>query len=367
MKTLHQVEPRIPLVAGSPGVTVNPSGQININQPGSYYLTGNVNISLTANGINIIANGVTLDLMGYAIRYLGADFSGDAIYVNGSNVLIQNGNIISTTTHDGSNFSLAGFLHGVNGEANRNNITVKNLSIQGVRIDGIKLFGTSSLVENCQVLIAGSVGIRNSQGIVKNSLVQTTGSTGILAHSCIDCRVNQSVGTGISATIVANSSALSLESSGISAGSSVTGSFGQSASTFSFNHGIVSFDGTVTNSKGIAAGGSGIRANIVEASRGSSTGTNGLESSGIRGITVTNSWGRAEVSGGGNGILADIVQASYGVAEEGAMNGINAELAINSYGARNGNVAGQYGLVADQANSCRVFGDEVIVHKYNMP
>lgn len=113
MKTLDQVEARIPLVDGAPGVTVAASGQITISQPGSYYLTGNVIIATDDDGIQIHENGVTVDLLGYSIIYNGADNAGDAIYIGGSSVTVQNGHIVSTTTHDGASFTPGGFLQGV--------------------------------------------------------------------------------------------------------------------------------------------------------------------------------------------------------------------------------------------------------------
>src|SRR5215813_4957107 len=56
-KTLDQVEPRTPIS----------SLPFTINQPGSYYLTGNLTGAPGANGINISASDVTLDLGGFAL------------------------------------------------------------------------------------------------------------------------------------------------------------------------------------------------------------------------------------------------------------------------------------------------------------
>lgn len=80
MKTLAQVEPRIPIPGGSSPFT--------INQQGSYYLVTNMFRTLT-----IAANNVTVDLMGYRI----AASSGDAIEISpsntGTNTLIRNGTL----------------------------------------------------------------------------------------------------------------------------------------------------------------------------------------------------------------------------------------------------------------------------------
>lgn len=370
MKSLDQIEPRRPLVSGSPGVFVFSSGQITISQPGSYYLTGNMDISANSSGIIVEANGVTVDLMGYSIRYTGDGFAGNAISVRASNVTIQNGHILSTTTHDGSTFTLGGFDRGVFVPGSVNgvtlyNSTVRNLSVRGTRGDGIILFGRPSMVENCTVSIAGGQGIY-SHGIAKNCYVQTSGSSGISGFSILDCRVDGAVGNGITANIVANSRASSLGGSGIKA-DTVTDSQGQSSSTSSSHRGIDCINGTVNTSDGNASGGHGIIANIVNSSRGRSSGTHGTNSCGINATTVTSSMGSSVLSGGGHGISADHVTGSYGFAGMGARNGIQAFLATHSYGSRGGNETDRYGISSTQANGCLSQNGENITNKYNMP
>jgi hypothetical protein len=83
MKTLDQVEPRTPLVDGAPGVSVAPSGTITISQSGSYYLTENLSVT-SGDGINVDANGVTLDLRGFTITSSAATAGGEAIDLDGS-------------------------------------------------------------------------------------------------------------------------------------------------------------------------------------------------------------------------------------------------------------------------------------------
>ena len=70
MKSLDQMEPRTPLVAGAPGVFIATgafgTGTININASGSYYLTANLTVT-GSDGIRINSSGVTLDLCGFTI------------------------------------------------------------------------------------------------------------------------------------------------------------------------------------------------------------------------------------------------------------------------------------------------------------
>src|SRR5205823_3834340 len=59
MKSLDQIEARTPLAGGT--------SSISISQPGSYYLTGDLNISADVHGITITASAsnVTIDLNGF--------------------------------------------------------------------------------------------------------------------------------------------------------------------------------------------------------------------------------------------------------------------------------------------------------------
>ena len=83
MKTLDEVEPRIPIS----------SVPYTIDTPGSYYLTGNLVADVNVNGITIDADSVTLDLMGFSL--IGPESaSGYGIYINDrDNIEIRNGTI----------------------------------------------------------------------------------------------------------------------------------------------------------------------------------------------------------------------------------------------------------------------------------
>src|SRR5262249_21787578 len=64
-KTLTEVEPRIAINAvNTPG---DNDSVYKITQPGSYYLTGNVQGALNRHGIEIAASNVTVDLMGFEL------------------------------------------------------------------------------------------------------------------------------------------------------------------------------------------------------------------------------------------------------------------------------------------------------------
>ena len=86
MKTLDEVEPRVPIHASDLPLTITESN--------SYYLVEDINFTSTANhGITIECNDVTIDLMGYTLK--GPD-SGiqSGIYMYGrTNVEIRNGTV----------------------------------------------------------------------------------------------------------------------------------------------------------------------------------------------------------------------------------------------------------------------------------
>jgi hypothetical protein len=92
MKTLDQVEARTPLAGGTLPLGVG---------SGSYYLTGDLNISgTTVNGITVSGSNVTIDLNGFSLNGPGTG-SGSAIYLSGgvSNVTILNGTIRNWGSH----------------------------------------------------------------------------------------------------------------------------------------------------------------------------------------------------------------------------------------------------------------------------
>ncbi len=93
-KTLGEVEPRIAVnLTNTPG---DGDSLFKITQPGSYFLTGNITGVANKHGIEIAANGVTLDLNGFdlaGIPGMGV-FDGVSVTVtNLSNITVTNGSV----------------------------------------------------------------------------------------------------------------------------------------------------------------------------------------------------------------------------------------------------------------------------------
>jgi len=132
MKTLSEVEPRIPIS----------SLPYTISAPGSYYLTGDLTTPVW--GIVIEANDVTIDLMGYSLIGSRVE-STRGIFMEGrNNVEIRNGTV--------RNFGHTGIWEASLGKGHRV-IGVRAVSNGG---SGIHLIGSGHLVKDCTAVDNGS-------------------------------------------------------------------------------------------------------------------------------------------------------------------------------------------------------------------
>ncbi|MEO0508317.1 MAG: hypothetical protein AAF065_00475 [Verrucomicrobiota bacterium] len=277
MKTLDQVEARIPLVDGAPGVTEESNGGFTISQSGSYYMVGDLSVA-SGNGIDITASHVTLDMNGFTLSRISGSASGSGINIDTDvsgartdSVHIENGHIFSKYTLSGATLIGEGFAKGITFQGD--GLSISRVSVTGCSQIGIELgvFGftgsTGNLITDCK-LNANQVGIfatnANARSIVQN------------------CTVINSIGTAIGVDHVKNSVGVSINSIGI-------------------------FALTVTDSEGASEGdGKGIDATrLVVNSSGSSSGT-------------------------GTGIESRMVVGSYGFSVDGK--GIEADMVVNSYG-----------------------------------
>lgn len=137
MKTLDEVEPRMPIPGSDTPVSV-----FTISESGSYYLTGDRVCSGT--GIQVDADDVTIDLMGYTLK--GPDSGttyGINMYVR-SNVEIRNG-----TVRD--------FKYGIHENSYLGNgHRVINVRAMSNGQGGIYLYSSNNLVKNCTAIDNGT-------------------------------------------------------------------------------------------------------------------------------------------------------------------------------------------------------------------
>jgi hypothetical protein len=181
MKTLHQVEPRIP-IDGVPLV---------INATGSFYLTKNLHFTEpTGDAITIAASDVTIDLNGFAITS-DAVVTGSAIVVSGTrdNITVRNGSIRGNSAPP----TLAGFLNGIDAMTAQNS-RFERLQISSCRQRGITA-GATSLIQSCQARGNGGIGLWAMH--VMDSLAESN-QDGIYGEAAVErCTSQYNVGVGM--------------------------------------------------------------------------------------------------------------------------------------------------------------------------
>jgi len=149
---------------GPPVGTKITSVPYEINNPGFYYLGGNLSYNGSGNAITVSADNVTIDLMGFSLaNNLGAGIT-KGICINGrANVEVRNGTVrgFSTGVYDTS-----GNRHrAINVRANRNDC-------------GILFYGDNHLIKGCNGSNNREIGIVVNSGIIADC-VASNNATGI--------------------------------------------------------------------------------------------------------------------------------------------------------------------------------------------
>lgn len=191
MKSLDQVEARIPINGTTtPG---DDNYHFVISQPGSYYLTGNLNVT-RPNGIDVRAAGVTLDLNGFRIvRTAGSGGNGVDVQDAADRCKVRNG-------------TLAGFTIGLNGRSGAEGgaATGDGWEVTSCRAHanggaGI-LAGFGCTVSRCTAYDNGGVGIFARRGQISHCTAAENGGDGIqtgVATSVIANTATANAGNGI--------------------------------------------------------------------------------------------------------------------------------------------------------------------------
>ena len=300
-KTLQQVEPRIDL-QNAPGAAVdtsNANSHFIINQPGSYYLSANLEVT-KANGITIVAAGVTLDLNGFAIlRTSGSPGTGIFVDTGAEQSTIQNGSIkgfgggvtTSTTTTRGCAYrNLSATACALAFQAPTGSI-VESCRAFGNTGTGIFVFDGST-ISNCAANQNGGTGIAAGTGCRIVNCTAVSNRDGIVAGSnCTlshcTARANSSstatsagISTGTGSTITNCTSA-----GNVSTNATPTGSTGAGFS--------ISFSSLVEGCTAEGNMGDGFRISSGTQVRGNTATSNGLNGDGA-GIHVTGVENRIE-------------------------------------------------------------------------
>jgi hypothetical protein len=210
MKTLSEVEPRIAINAtNTPG---DADSLYKITQPGSYYLTGNIQGVAAKHGIEITAGGVTLDLNGFDLLGVAGSLDGVSTTVAGlTNIAVVNGSVrswgdegVDLGTLAAINCRVSGLLASGNtgtGILVDNGCTVTNCSAYQNTVSGI-IAGSGCTVSNCSAFLNTNSGISAGGGCtVSNCSAYQNITNGISVSS--GCRVSNcssslNTGSGIS-------------------------------------------------------------------------------------------------------------------------------------------------------------------------
>ncbi len=168
-------EPRLPLNA----LTGNSTAVHAVTQPGSYYLTGDIQGQPGKNAVEIAASNVTIDLNGFAI--LGTGGSVAAIVPSGSanGAIVRNGVI--------SSWPGGGVLVGQCSRVER--VSIADCSGAAVAA------GAFSIIEDCVARGGAGVGFSLSQGVIRRCTAEG-GSVGIQVSD--DSRVEACLALGAS-------------------------------------------------------------------------------------------------------------------------------------------------------------------------
>jgi parallel beta-helix repeat protein len=185
MKTLTEVEPRIAINAtNTPG---DADSVFKITQPGSYYLTGNVQGVAGKTGIEVTASHVTIDLRGFELVGVAGSLAGIDINFVLFGVTIKDGTIRGWGS-DGIKGNMSGADHFV------------NLEITAITGYGI-IVNSGTIIDHCRISACSLDGIGTSNNVVIQNTVATGNSgSGISAgtsSTVTNCQTQSNGGAGI--------------------------------------------------------------------------------------------------------------------------------------------------------------------------
>lgn len=231
-----------------------------ISTPGSYYLTGNVEVT-GGNGINITTSNVTLDLNGFALISKTANpAQGNAIEIAAdlTNIEIKNGHIVGGTvrTYVGpkawnATFSGQGWFNGIRDAGGATfpsrNLVISDLAAERCGSIGI-LLNSSGILRNIATTGNASWGVFADHGTLVNITASNNATGGVNCYlgsiSGATATANGTVGVSAPQGTVINSAADNNGTYGISA---LYGSVSNSTAITNNGIGIVASEGTVTD------------------------------------------------------------------------------------------------------------------------
>lgn len=209
MKTLDQVEPRVPL---GPLTTPGDADSIyKITTPGSYYLTGNLFGSSGKSGIEIATGNVTVDLGGFLVSGGTGSLDGVRASTTFPNLVVHSGTVIGWGG-DGIDLSLSSVtlvrdvisrLNGGYGIYVGAQSEVRDCTVATCSLDGIRSVGRS-VITNCVSTSNNGDGVQpGSRSVITACVAADNNGNGIRGdayNTITDCTVSSNNGDGISAS-----------------------------------------------------------------------------------------------------------------------------------------------------------------------
>jgi hypothetical protein len=198
MKTLAQIEPRLPIS----------SLPLTITNGGSYYLTGSLTGIASASGITISANDVSLDLNGYALIGVPGSLRGIDVPSAQTNVVVANGIIRNwggaglngfSTLYCGRFKDLIVSTNGGHGLAAGHHCLVNDCVAFGNSGYGIEA-NTGSTVANCSSSYNGAHGFYGQYFMCRDSIASFNNGAGFYLYNyaqIIHCHSSNNTQDGI--------------------------------------------------------------------------------------------------------------------------------------------------------------------------
>jgi hypothetical protein len=292
MKSLAQIEPRIPInAANTPG---DSTSTYHIIAPGSYYLTTNVVGEALKHGIKIEADNVTLDLSGFTLQGVGgSSVQGIAVLGTRSNLVVRNGAMIGWGQHGLSAFNavvsqftdLQATRNGNYGFATGSGSVLKRCIARANGLEGF-LPGFNNVLSECTSVANSTHGFSLLTGTtIELSTAASNGGDGIRAQSDVTIR-------GCAARV-----------NGLNGITAFRSTIEHCTSSLNTNHGILATNSSLIGCTVVSNGGNGIatvNASSVVNCFALTNRSNGIEVDDATTVTGCTSQGNAT-----NGIVAD--------------------------------------------------------------
>ena len=151
------------------GITAGdaPGYPVTIDEPGSYRLTGNLDVTFDRSGITIQSSDVSLDLNGFTVSSPGGSFD-DGIQASSPNIEVRHGSV--------EGFSRHGVFTNINAS-----VRLVGVRVRGSGATGFEIQGSDNLIQECQAVDNGGQGFRTGgRSLVIDSLAKGNASVALV-------------------------------------------------------------------------------------------------------------------------------------------------------------------------------------------